>query len=245
MTVRHSELKPLADTMRTFRKATGYAQEAFAHEVNLDRGFVGAIERAERNVGYRKIQQLLVGLGITWADFGLALHERDPLPITGRVNPLCATGRKITPPSVMPSAIALAPANEQLRAAAKRRNAAAFDLAGALIKHLLADRAFARATIRVAENLLPCTLSTQLKTIARGDTWTPICADLARDRRLLQLVTESQSLRELALRDLEIASHIVRYSAAKKGVNEAAMQLRRLATATKRLAESPGPGTAV
>lgn len=97
MSERYAELKPLADTIRTFRKATGYAQEAFAYEVNLDRGFVGAIERAERNVGYRKIRQLLVGLGVTWADFGVALHEQDPLPNVGRVNPLSVTRREITP----------------------------------------------------------------------------------------------------------------------------------------------------
>jgi transcriptional regulator with XRE-family HTH domain len=77
---RHSDLQPLADALRGLRKTAGYTQESFAYESHLDRGFVGAVERAERNVGYRKLRQLLVGLGISWRDFGAALHELDPLP---------------------------------------------------------------------------------------------------------------------------------------------------------------------
>jgi transcriptional regulator with XRE-family HTH domain len=77
---RHTDLQALADAMRGMRKAAGHTQESFAYDAHLDRGFVGAVERAERNVGYRKLRQLLVGLGVTWRDFGLALHELDPLP---------------------------------------------------------------------------------------------------------------------------------------------------------------------
>lgn len=77
---RHEELLPLAEVMRTYRRAAGYTQEGFAHEARLDRGFVGAVERAERNVGFRKIRQLLVGLGVNWREFGSALQEIDPLP---------------------------------------------------------------------------------------------------------------------------------------------------------------------
>ncbi|HZS60980.1 MAG TPA: helix-turn-helix transcriptional regulator [Gemmatimonadaceae bacterium] len=80
---RHEELLPLAEVIRTFRRAAGYTQEGFAYEAHLDRGFVGAVERAERNVGFRKIRQLLVGLGIDWREFGKALQELDPLPTRG------------------------------------------------------------------------------------------------------------------------------------------------------------------
>jgi transcriptional regulator with XRE-family HTH domain len=77
---RHKELLPLAAVIRTFRRSAGFTQEGFAYEAHLDRGFVGAVERAERNVGFRKIRQLLVGLGVDWCDFGAALQELDPLP---------------------------------------------------------------------------------------------------------------------------------------------------------------------
>jgi transcriptional regulator with XRE-family HTH domain len=80
---RHDDLTPFAKVIRTFRQAGGYTQEGFAHESHLDRGFVGAVERAERNVGFRKIRQLLIGLGIDWSDFGVALQEIDPLPKRG------------------------------------------------------------------------------------------------------------------------------------------------------------------
>jgi transcriptional regulator with XRE-family HTH domain len=77
---RREDLRPLADTLRATRKAAGHTQESFAYAADLDRGFVGAVERAERNVGYRKLRQLVAGLGISWRQFGAALHERDPLP---------------------------------------------------------------------------------------------------------------------------------------------------------------------
>ena len=80
---RHEELQPLAEVIRSYRRAAGYTQEGFAYEAHLDRGFVGAVERAERNVGFRKIRQLLLGLGINWREFGLALQELDPLPMRG------------------------------------------------------------------------------------------------------------------------------------------------------------------
>lgn len=80
---RHAELLPLAEVIRTFRRSAGFTQEGFAYESHLDRGFVGAVERAERNVGFRKIRQLLVGLGVDWREFGTALQELDPLPTRG------------------------------------------------------------------------------------------------------------------------------------------------------------------
>jgi transcriptional regulator with XRE-family HTH domain len=80
---RHEELQPLAEVIRTYRRAAGYTQEGFAYEARLDRGFVGAVERAERNVGFRKIRQLLVGLGMNWREFGAALQDLDPLPTKG------------------------------------------------------------------------------------------------------------------------------------------------------------------
>jgi transcriptional regulator with XRE-family HTH domain len=80
MMPRREDLAPFAQVIRTFRKASGHTQEDFAYDAKLDRGFVGAVERAERNVGFRKIRALLVGLGINWREFGDALQELDRLP---------------------------------------------------------------------------------------------------------------------------------------------------------------------
>jgi transcriptional regulator with XRE-family HTH domain len=78
------DLLPLADTLRALRQTAGHTQESFAYDAGLDRGFVGAVERGERNVGYRNLRRLVVGLGVSWVEFGVALHERDPLPASGR-----------------------------------------------------------------------------------------------------------------------------------------------------------------
>ena len=40
----------LADNMRTFRKARGVSQEAFAELCQLHRTYIGSVERGERNV---------------------------------------------------------------------------------------------------------------------------------------------------------------------------------------------------
>jgi transcriptional regulator with XRE-family HTH domain len=81
---RHGELAPLATVVRAFRKAAGYTQERFAYDAQLDRGFLGAVEHAERNVGFRKMRHLLIGVGVTWREFGAALHGVDPLPAYAR-----------------------------------------------------------------------------------------------------------------------------------------------------------------
>ena len=36
--------------IRDLRKEKGYSQESFAHEVGLDRTYMGGIERGERNI---------------------------------------------------------------------------------------------------------------------------------------------------------------------------------------------------
>lgn len=77
---RYDELAALAEVIRAFRRAAGYSQERFAYEAHIDRGFVGAVERGERNIGFRKLRALCVGLGINWEELGKALHQADPLP---------------------------------------------------------------------------------------------------------------------------------------------------------------------
>ena len=48
----------LAANVRRLRKAQGFSQEAFAEACGLHRTYVGAIERAERNVSIDNIERM-------------------------------------------------------------------------------------------------------------------------------------------------------------------------------------------
>jgi len=54
--------------LRKLRKERGYSQEGFALECGLDRSYVGAIERGERNLSLRNIKTMAKRLGITLSD---------------------------------------------------------------------------------------------------------------------------------------------------------------------------------
>ena len=54
--------------LRQLRKAKGYSQEGFALECGLDRSYVGAIERGERNLSLRNIRIIAHRLGITLSE---------------------------------------------------------------------------------------------------------------------------------------------------------------------------------
>lgn len=50
--------------VRQLRKAKGVSQEAFAHEIQMDRSYFGSIERGERNVSLDNICLIAKGLGV-------------------------------------------------------------------------------------------------------------------------------------------------------------------------------------
>lgn len=50
--------------MRELRKARGFSQEGFALQVNLDRTYVGGIERGERNPGLKVILRIADALDV-------------------------------------------------------------------------------------------------------------------------------------------------------------------------------------
>ncbi|AMV26278.1 anaerobic benzoate catabolism transcriptional regulator [Gemmata sp. SH-PL17] len=54
--------------VRQLRKAKGVSQEAFAHEIKMDRSYFGSIERGERNVSLENICLIASGLGVAPAD---------------------------------------------------------------------------------------------------------------------------------------------------------------------------------
>jgi ribosome-binding protein aMBF1 (putative translation factor) len=54
--------------VRDLRKEQGYSQESFAAVCELDRTYIGGIERGERNVALENIEKIAVQLGISLAE---------------------------------------------------------------------------------------------------------------------------------------------------------------------------------
>jgi transcriptional regulator with XRE-family HTH domain len=54
--------------VRQLRHAKGVSQEAFAHQIEIDRSYFGSIERGERNVSLENICLIAAGLGVPPAE---------------------------------------------------------------------------------------------------------------------------------------------------------------------------------
>lgn len=52
------------ERLRTVRKAKGFSQEALAHACNLDRTYIGSVERGERNISLVNIVKIAEALGV-------------------------------------------------------------------------------------------------------------------------------------------------------------------------------------
>jgi transcriptional regulator with XRE-family HTH domain len=64
MTDDPNPLKKFGKRVRDLRKRAGLSQEAFADLCELDRTYIGGIERGERNVSLLNIQRIAVALQI-------------------------------------------------------------------------------------------------------------------------------------------------------------------------------------
>lgn len=62
MSKRGDVLARFGSRVRQLRQEAGYSQEAFAEACGLDRTYVGGIERGERNVSLRNINQIASAL---------------------------------------------------------------------------------------------------------------------------------------------------------------------------------------
>ena len=60
-----AELKQFGNRVRACRKAAGWSQERLAHECNLDRSYIGGVERGERNVSLLNIHRIAESLDIS------------------------------------------------------------------------------------------------------------------------------------------------------------------------------------
>ncbi len=54
----------MGSNIRMMRHMQGYSQEAFAHHISLDRGYMGCIERGERNISTLNLIRIARGLGV-------------------------------------------------------------------------------------------------------------------------------------------------------------------------------------
>lgn len=61
-------LERFGQRVRALRKEQGYSQDAFAAACELDRTYIGGIERGERNVALRNIEAIAQTLGISLAE---------------------------------------------------------------------------------------------------------------------------------------------------------------------------------
>jgi transcriptional regulator with XRE-family HTH domain len=57
-------LRRFGKRLRSLRQSLGFSQEAFADACELDRTYIGGIERGERNVSLRNIALIAKTLGI-------------------------------------------------------------------------------------------------------------------------------------------------------------------------------------
>ena len=91
--------RALGAVLRRFREARDLSQQALALEADVDRTYVGAVERGEQNVSFENLWQLIAALGVTWAELGRALDREPALgarPRSRRDTPSSrSTGRRI------------------------------------------------------------------------------------------------------------------------------------------------------
>ena len=60
---KNPSLVKLGSRVRKFRERIGISQEELAHNADLDRTYVGGVERGERNLGVLNLLRLAAALG--------------------------------------------------------------------------------------------------------------------------------------------------------------------------------------
>lgn len=66
----------VASLLREYRRQIGISQERLAHLAEVDRTYVGKVERGTMNPTIYRMNRLLSAAGIAWRDFGDALDTR-------------------------------------------------------------------------------------------------------------------------------------------------------------------------
>ncbi len=61
--MKSKELKQLGNRIRDKRKALGWTQEDLAANAEIDRSYIGGVERGERNLTFTMLCQICAALG--------------------------------------------------------------------------------------------------------------------------------------------------------------------------------------
>lgn len=64
MKIKRPALAKIGQKIRDIRAAKGFSQESFAHEIELDRTYVGGIERGERNIAAINLIRIAKALNV-------------------------------------------------------------------------------------------------------------------------------------------------------------------------------------
>ncbi|MDK9724075.1 MAG: helix-turn-helix domain-containing protein [Sterolibacteriaceae bacterium MAG5] len=76
----HTEniLLELGTRIRERRKGLGWTQEELAHHADIDRSYIGGVERGERNLTFSVLCQICLALGCDVAALTVGLPEIRP-----------------------------------------------------------------------------------------------------------------------------------------------------------------------
>ena len=66
------------ERLRFLRKRAGLSQEDLAEAADLDRTYIGSVERGERNISLVNLQQIAAALGLTLSALFSGLESDDP-----------------------------------------------------------------------------------------------------------------------------------------------------------------------
>lgn len=77
MKTKHATLVQFGQNVRRAREAMGISQEKLASLADMDRTYVGGVERGERNASLLNICKIADALGISLKELVFGLQERD------------------------------------------------------------------------------------------------------------------------------------------------------------------------
>ncbi len=60
---KHRSAQFLGDRIQRARRKRGWSQEEFAYRANIDRSYMGGVERGERNLSFKKLCAIANALG--------------------------------------------------------------------------------------------------------------------------------------------------------------------------------------
>jgi transcriptional regulator with XRE-family HTH domain len=75
-TVNHATLKVLGERIRQKRKSLNWTQEDLADKAEVDRSYVGGVERGERNLTFTVLCQICAALNCDVAELTEDIPER-------------------------------------------------------------------------------------------------------------------------------------------------------------------------